>query len=123
MILFLGEARSHHFHRRVIAPSVHNLHPLSQMLNQANNAEELYTALESKGITHILLNSLELERIKGYPMFEWKKADRTILKNFWQTRLKELYTDSSIYIYEISRQPLNETKPASLPRSLDTLLP
>ncbi len=118
-ILFLGETKSHLFMRPVIAPSVHNEHWLAQILDQAGDSETIYEQMKARGITHILYNADEMERLKGYPMFSGLKGSRHELTKFWSNSLKIVYDSWPVKIYEInSDAPSHEP----LPRTLEEFL-
>lgn len=105
LLLFIGETKSHRFQRKVIAPSVHNEHLLSELLQECNSSSELYEKLVKLGITHILINRKELSRLTGYKMFYWEEFQIYILRNFWETHLKEEYGNSILTVYSLSAEP------------------
>lgn len=119
-ILFMGETRSHLFQKRVIAPSAHNEHLLSQALNASKDSSELYEKLKSEGITHILYNDSEMDRLAGYPMYHWEKGHRDILKRFWNDHLSIAYSNSAVVIYELTDHA-DEKRYPPFPRHLDDL--
>src|SRR3989338_3824741 len=100
-LLFIGETKTHLFKVPCIAPSAHNEHLISILLQNAKTGDELYKKLNSLRITHILFNSNEFLRLKNYPMFYLNSEQVNNLINFWEKHLSLKYQNNSTSIYEL----------------------
>ena len=101
-ILFIGETRGYYCNRCYITNSVFDLNPIVEIANNSKSAEEMLEKLKNMGITHILYNDREAERLeKGYHIFYWNDNGYEINKNFKQKYLQCIYQEEAVYIYEI----------------------
>ncbi|MBI2119616.1 MAG: glycosyltransferase family 39 protein [Elusimicrobia bacterium] len=100
-LLFIGETKSHLFKVPCIAPSAHNEHLISILLQNTETGDELYKKLNDLRITHILFNSNEFLRLKNYPMFYLNSEQVNSLINFWEKHLSLKYQNNSTSIYEL----------------------
>jgi len=117
-ILFLGETKSYLFKRNVIAPSVNNEHWISEKIRDCKTADGFYEEWKHSNVTHLLLNRQELLRLKGMPMFFWKKDARIIFREFWNRHLDEIYSSGPITIYVLVE---NSSRPPPIPEELEQI--
>jgi len=108
--LFIGETKTHLFRRKIVAPSIENIHPLSPMLQQSQNERDLYKAMQREGFTHILFNSSEYQRLRGYPMFQWRPEDPSILAAFWKKHLEKIFESQPMVLYKLTEQSSQKHK-------------
>jgi hypothetical protein len=72
LVLMVAEPRGFGFPRAFVTPSQHDPSPLRPVLAASRNPQETVAKLHDRGITHILVNWGELERLKGaYPVAPW----------------------------------------------------
>ena len=66
-VLYVGEARAYYAERSVVYSTAFDQNPLMAMSRAAKTPEELLAALRAQGITHVYVNSSELNRLQhGY---------------------------------------------------------
>ena len=86
--LLVGEARGFGFPRRFVAPSQHDPSPLRVLLGRGVTPAETCRALERAGVTHLVVNWRELERLApNYPVTPWADEDG---RRHWQLLLGAL---------------------------------
>ena len=79
-ILFLGETINFYCVREVIASSAFDINPMVPIVKGAATAEGIRARLKEKGITHLLVNFPEIDRLDAsYATFEFTEHDRTLL--------------------------------------------
>jgi hypothetical protein len=72
LVLMVAEPRGFGFPRPFVTPSQHDPSPLRPALAASQNAAEVVAKLRDQGLTHILVNWRELERLKrSYPVAPW----------------------------------------------------
>lgn len=75
-VLFIGETRGFYLKKKCIVPSANDGQWTSQIFEGAKNVEEVSQRMKDLGITHLLVNQQELERLK--PLFgylDWKREE------------------------------------------------
>jgi hypothetical protein len=66
-VLYVGEARAYDAKQSVVYSTAFDRNPLTAMSCLAKTPEELVTALRGQGITHLYVNSSEMDRLRrGY---------------------------------------------------------
>ncbi|MGD0060557.1 MAG: hypothetical protein ABSD58_14165 [Verrucomicrobiia bacterium] len=66
-VLYVGEARAYYAKQSVVYSTAFDQNPLTAMSRAARTPEELLAALRMQGITHVYVNSSELNRLQhGY---------------------------------------------------------
>ena len=75
-VMFLGEARAYYCRRDYLAPTVFDRHPLAETVAAAETPEDILKDLNEKGVTHILVNSVELARLQESYRYHYKGAAR-----------------------------------------------
>ncbi|MGQ9619256.1 MAG: hypothetical protein ACUVUG_09900, partial [Candidatus Aminicenantia bacterium] len=101
-VLFLYEARTAYIKRRFIAPTPYDDNLLKDLLIKYSDPKDILKILSKKGITHIFLNEIEMNRIE-------RKFDYLGIKNpeirerffSFLSKLKIVFADSGVYIYSL----------------------
>jgi len=104
-LLFIGETRPYYFQRETIAPYPFDRHPLSRWVQEADSPEGLARRLAQEGITHVVLNINEFNRLHDkYGLLRFAGEQTRV----YTTRLKRLpkalhqiYTNNHIYVFEV----------------------
>lgn len=102
LTLFIYEARTAYIKRKFISATPYDTNILKDLLKKHSDNEKLINELKNRGITHLFLNKMEMERIE-------KKFDYLGIRNpeirdrFYGllSRLKILYSSSGIYIFSL----------------------
>ncbi len=75
----VGDQCAYYYNRPVLIAPVFNKNPLADWANEAKSGADLVTAIKSQGVTHLLINNTELERLNGpyriFPLTEKGKAN------------------------------------------------
>lgn len=102
LILFIYEARPAYIKRRFISATPYDTNILKDLLKENKDPERLINELKNRGINHIFLNKMEMERIEK--KFDYLGIrDPEIRDRFYGllSRLKILYSSAEIYIYSL----------------------
>ena len=119
-LLLVGETRGRLYPRPLTAPSVHNEHLLSRLVNEGEDPDGLYRRLLSSGFTHILFNASEFERTRGYPMFRLDRRGIGSLAGFWSGRLAPVYSNGTVAVYALVPEAGPKTSVPEALLSLET---
>jgi len=85
-ILFLGETINFYCVREVIASTVFDINPIVPIAKGAGTPEEIRAQLRGMGITHLLVNFPEIDRLEtSFKTFEFTQRDRTMLRELIQS--------------------------------------
>lgn len=93
LISFLGEIRSYYVERKCIFFNFADPVPLVDWTEKSANEDELYKKIKTEGVTHILINFLELKRLAGSDNLYFSPEGLKIFVNFWNKYVKEIYRD------------------------------
>lgn len=66
-VLFLGEGRAFHCKGECVAPTIYDQHPLQTWLAEVSSPSDLGRRFQREGLTHLLVNRLELARWQSGP--------------------------------------------------------
>ncbi|NOZ19488.1 MAG: glycosyltransferase family 39 protein [Planctomycetes bacterium] len=107
-VLFVGEARTFYCERDFIAPTVFNENVFEDILVAAKTPEDFLASLQKMGITHILINWMEMGRLnETYGAFA--KFDKAKFEAFQKACLAEVfrakYPGSLIVVYVVRPVP------------------
>ena len=81
-ILFLGETINFYCLRDVIFSTAFDINPIVPVIKNAKTKEEVYTSLKLMGVTHLLINFPEMDRLEhSYKTFEFNEKDLKLLKD------------------------------------------
>lgn len=99
----VGDQCAYYYNRRVLVTPAFNKNPLSEWANAANSAQALLGELRAKGITHLLINHTELERLNAaygiFPLSAKGKSNwNTLLGQFTQP----VYRDAHCEVVSLS---------------------
>lgn len=102
-VLFIGEARVHYLKVPFLANTVFDKNIINEIINDSVDIEQIKQRLSSLGITHVLVNMVEVKRLRqtyNYMQdFNWK-----LFSEFERSALRKIYADPKhgISIYEIN---------------------
>jgi len=109
-LLFIGETRTYYFFRDALAPSAYDRHPLQQWVEESDSAGTLAERLAREGITHVVLNIREFERLhESYDLLTFDGMDAPVkdrrLKELPRA-LRPLFSRNGVYVFAVpaSRQ-------------------
>jgi len=87
-VLFIGETQGFYLQKKCIVPSANDGQWIAQIFEGAKNVEEVSQRMKALGITHLLVNQQELERLK--PLFgylDWKRErERDLFHKYIRSR-------------------------------------
>ncbi len=87
-VLFIGETRGFYLQKKCIVPSANDGQWTAQIFRGAKNVEEVHQRMRALGITHLLINPQELERLRplfGYLNFK-NKEEKELFDRYIKTR-------------------------------------
>jgi hypothetical protein len=100
-VLFFGETRRYYCAIPAIVPTVFDVQPLLQWANAAKDTNELRSALQKEGLTHILINDFESGRLGTAQGFT--PAGAALWERFKEQKCRLQYADAYCRLYEIQR--------------------
>jgi 4-amino-4-deoxy-L-arabinose transferase-like glycosyltransferase len=81
-ILFLGETVNFYCLRDVISSTAFDINPIVPVFKNAKTKEDVYAYLKLMGVTHLLINFPEMDRLEhSYKTFELNEKDLKLLKD------------------------------------------
>ncbi len=87
LIYIVGDQCSYYYNRPVLVTPVFNNNPLTSWANEAVNSRDLLGRLRYSGVTHLLINHTEMERLdRAYRLFPFTERGR----NNWITLQKQI---------------------------------
>ncbi len=108
-VLFLGEARGAFCRRRLLAPTVFDFPPLTELCRDSFDAAEVNKRLRQFGLTHVFFNGAEARRTGGYGIFDWPTPhSRELFERWWAEHLELEWRAGELEIYSINEKPLPE---------------
>lgn len=114
-VLLLGEEKAFGLNVRHTYSGVYDRGILVRVAEEAANPQEMATRILEQGITHIMMNVFEANRIAGYGGFSMSPQAFGRLAAFWETHLKFVHLEfnppsgenrNPILLLEIAREPL-----------------
>jgi len=99
-IFFVGEQRSFYCKKKYIASNVFAPNPLIDWANNSKNYLELINKMKSYGITHVIYNKNEGQRLLGYGIFNFSLQGK---KNWEEliSNTKLLFHYNEVYLYSL----------------------
>ncbi len=89
--LLVGEARGAYLRRDFIVSSQFDQNPLAAWANASRSGGELYETLRKAGVTHLLVNIMEMRRLTGYRTLDFDEVGRRVLEEFWRANVEEIF--------------------------------
>jgi len=86
-VLFIGETRGFYLQKKCIVPSANNGQWIAQIFEGAKNVQEVSQRMKDLGITHLLINPQELERLN--PLFGYlhlRKEEKILFHKYLRSR-------------------------------------
>ncbi|MFH1259632.1 MAG: glycosyltransferase family 39 protein [Elusimicrobiota bacterium] len=101
-ILFLGELRAYYSRHNFIASTTFDQTPIVEWANASADLEELRSKIKLAGVTHLLINFPELERLnRDYRILYFTEKGGKIKEEFKMKHLKEIYQKNMVVLYEV----------------------
>ena len=107
-LLFIGETRPYYFARKAMAPSAYDRHPLRQWVEDSSSTTTLAARLADEGITHVVLNVREFERLRdAYGVLRFTgthaEANERRLRQL-PSMMRTLFAKHGTFVLEVPRQ-------------------
>lgn len=99
-ILNWGETRSYYFQRKNITPLYFDKNPLIEWMNLSADENELAGNLKNNGVTHIMINSYEVQRL-GYENRLTPK-NKEVFEAYKKHFMSLIYEDKYCQVYKIT---------------------
>lgn len=91
-ILSIGESRVFPLKRKVFYGSAYEPHPFVTWLKSASNPAHFLDILRSRGVTHLLVNLGEIQRLNAaFHLYELNDSERNLYNVFIQTSTRTLF--------------------------------
>jgi len=115
-ILLVAEARSFGLKRHVIVEDPYRTPLLVEMAEDANSVEDISRGLHHLGVTHILVNEAEIQRMAPLRHVDdyWEPADersRRLIRSFLETKVTSVFEFQNTWVGELTDNA--PRKPAS----------
>ncbi|MBI5622777.1 MAG: glycosyltransferase family 39 protein [Elusimicrobia bacterium] len=93
-VLFLGEARRYGIKREAVVMSYYDEYPLQWWLDKSSSSEDIRRSMAEAGVTHILVNRLELSRWQapGRKYLRVDEEQKSRWNEFMSTRARPVFT-------------------------------
>lgn len=105
-LLFIGETMPYYFAREAIAPSFYDNHPLKRWVEESASTGDLVRRLAAEGVTHIVVNSFELESTRHHRNFaglDKEAAERRYRELFGY--LPRIYSEAGMMVFVVPDLP------------------
>jgi hypothetical protein len=102
-VMIFGDQRSYYIERPLVVAPVFHAHPLTTYLEQKPSQEEIHQFFSQRGITHLLINDRERQRLKNYHTFELSTEAEKQLATFLSEHAKLLYKDYACRVYGLTQ--------------------
>ena len=105
-VLMVAEARSFGIERQVIVEDPYRTPLLVEMAEAANSVEDMSQSLQKLGVTHILVNEREIQRMARIRHVHdyWTPASdqsRNLIRSFLETRVTRIFESEHLWVGEI----------------------
>ncbi len=103
-VLFIGETRTYYCERPFVANTAFDTTIIVEWVQSTKDIQDLLDRFKEEGVTHILYNKREGERLEHqFSYFDWKeKEDIKKYRYFMNNYLKLIYAKNEVYLYEIN---------------------
>ncbi len=99
-VLYVGEVRAYYARNPVVCSTAFDQAPLASMLQQANNANTLFDLMNSRGITHIYVDSIEWDRLgKSYGYLV--NINENLFNRFIKSYTQPVHVHGPYAVYEL----------------------
>lgn len=110
-VLFVGETRTYYSRFKAIGNSAFDYPTFQEYFKKAQNAAELASDLQQNGISYILFNEYELQRMQTqYKMFDFSRRDIQLLQEFWSNNSRRLYYKDGVGVYQVIKKRIKPYK-------------
>jgi hypothetical protein len=99
-LYILGDQRGYYYERETVISPVFSKNPLMEWANAATDVQELAKKLQSQGITHVLINRSEFERLKSYPYARFTEHGERNWQEL-QKKMKSIYRDNACEVFQV----------------------
>jgi hypothetical protein len=99
-VLSWGETRGCYFKAVNITPTIFDKHPLIGWITSSKDYNDLGAYLKKEGITHILVNNFEVNRL-GYNNMLTAQG-KEVFEEFKSKSAKKIYEDKYCQVYELT---------------------
>lgn len=100
-LFVLGDQRGYYYERRVQISPVFNENPLVTWANESTSAMELKSRIRREGMTHIVVNGAEMQRLATYHSFNFTPEGERRWAELKNTLAKRIYQDRSCEVFEL----------------------
>jgi len=109
-VLLVAEARSFGLKRHVIVEDPYRTPLLVEMAEGATSVEDISRGLHHLGVTHILVNEAEIQRMAPLRHVDdyWEPADeqsRRLIRSFLETQVTHVFDSQYTWVGELPRKP------------------
>lgn len=101
-VYVLGDQRGYYYDREVQITPIFSKNRFTEWANDSKDAGELRSVLQQAGVTHIVFNHAEWNRLnRSYPTLRFSTLGEKNWTDLQNHGLKQLYTDSACSIYAL----------------------
>ena len=101
-IYVLGDQRGFYYERQIMLNPVFSKNPFTEWANESEDAAELRIKIGAEGITHILVNRPEFERLtQAYPYLQFSPAGQANWDSLQAHGLRKVYHDLICDVYAL----------------------
>ncbi len=101
LVYVVGDQRGYYYHKPVIVTPVFNSNPLAGWANQAADAGALRQTLRNRGITHLVINYSEMDRLRAYNIFPWSPHGQENWTHLLTHLAHSLYKDRACEVFAL----------------------
>lgn len=101
-VMVIGEPRTYHLDHDVVAANLFGASPAAAWANAAESGESFRSALVRAGITHVVLNRGEIERLGGFEAFSYSPKGEANLRSFVQSGLPRGGRHGDVFLIPLS---------------------
>jgi hypothetical protein len=99
-IFFIGEQRGFYCNKNFITTNIFVPDFFVGLINSSENYNELVNKLKKMGITYVLYNKNESERLKGYGILNFSSKGDLVWKEFLNN-IDSVYNFNDVYLYKL----------------------
>ena len=120
-VMMAGETRGVYWPRPFYTHSAYDIQAFEEIIWSSRDANEAAKRLKQKGVTHLFFNDSETYRMKfrfAYPMMAFDARQMGVIRELWQTRVREVFRKGFTALYAVS-WPAGKGTGTPLPMSFD----